>query len=108
VTAFDHADSIPPTLRFERRQVDRVPTDGHATALRVGGDCFGQIHDLRLVDYSVGGLAAICGDPIEPGTALSLGFANPGWLARRGVVRRCLPCGSGYRVAIQFELGLAA
>ena len=37
-----------------------------------------------------------------------MGCATAFYLAKRGVVLRCLPCGDGYRVAIQFESLLAA
>jgi hypothetical protein len=94
--------------RFERRQVDRWPAQGQATAFCLTGDSFGRIHDLSLLDYSHDGLAAISNAPIAPGTEMSMGFAAPGHLAKRCTVLRCEPCGEGYRIAVQFQMRMAA
>ena len=98
----------PAPLRFERRAHDRWPVQGVATAFRVAGERFGQMQALKMIDYSWEGLGASCPEPLEPGTILSLGFQAPGYVAKRGVVLRCLPCGDGYRVAIRFDSLLAA
>lgn len=95
-------------LRFERRQVDRWPQDAAATAFRLSGDRFGEMHDLRVLDYSHDGLGAISTSVIEPGTVVTIGFQNPGYLAKRGTVLRCTPCGEGYRIAVQFDARMAA
>ena len=101
-------EDAPAALRFERRQTDRWPMRTAATAFRIGGHDFGQSHDLKVLDYSYSGMGAISSSVIEPGTKVSLGFAAPGCLAKRGTVLRCTPCGEGYRVAIEFEARLAA
>ncbi len=95
-------------LKFERRRAERWPMDGAASAFRLTGDSFGLMHDLVVNDYSQGGVGVISESPIEPGTLISIGFQQPGVVARRGVVRRCQPCGKGYRVGVQFELRQAA
>ena len=95
-------------LRFDRRTSDRRLHEGLATALRLSGERFGELHALELVDSSDGGVGAVSDNPIEPGEVVSLGFADRGSLARRGIVRRCVPTGRGYFVGIQFQLGLAA
>ena len=95
-------------MPFERRWSPRWPVDGQATVLRVAGERFGETHELTLLNLSGGGLGARCDMPIEPGATVSVGFAQRDQLARRGTVTRCVPCGNGYEVAIQFELGLAA
>jgi hypothetical protein len=100
--------SIAGPLRFDRRLNDRWTVHGVATAFRVSGDRFGHMHELRLTDLSHEGLGALSDSVIEPGTTVTLGFSNPGYLARRGTVVRCLPCGEGYRVAVRFEHRLAA
>jgi hypothetical protein len=102
-----HEDT-PDTLRFERRTTDRWQTNCAATAFRLGGDSFGQMHDLKVVDCSQSGLGAFSDSVIEPGTAISIGFSAPGLIARRGTVLRCTPCGEGYRIAIEFESRMAA
>ncbi len=96
------------TLRFERRQHDRWPVAGVATACRLGGERFGEAQMLRMVDYSSEGLGAMSDRPLEPGAIVAVGFLAPGHTPKRGVVVRCLPCGDGYRVAIRFETRLAA
>lgn len=98
----------PPPLKFERRQVDRWQMHGSATAFRLAGPQFGQMYELSLQDYSHDGLGAVCSEAIEPGSLVSIGFQKPGYLARRGTVVRCLPCGDGYRLAIRFEQRMAA
>lgn len=101
-------DDAPPPLRFERRQSDRWPQEGAATAFELAGSAFGRMHTLRMRDFSHHGMAAVSDTVISPGTSVSVGFQSPGCLARRGVVLRCLPCGDGYEVAVCFEQRMAA
>jgi hypothetical protein len=98
----------PGPLRFERRQHDRWPCRGTATAYRVAGQRFGERHVLKLLDESYDGIGAVTARPLEPDTPVSVGFAALGHPAKSGVVLRCAPCGDGYRVAIRFESRLAA
>jgi hypothetical protein len=102
-----HEDA-PEPLRFERRQSDRWPIGGVATAFELAGEHFGRMHTLRPADYSHHGMGAIADDVIQPGSLVSIGFQEPGYTAKRGTVVRCLPCGDGYRVGIVFEQRLAA
>ncbi|MHC5114094.1 MAG: PilZ domain-containing protein [Planctomycetota bacterium] len=95
-------------FRFERRQCDRWTVDGLATAFVVGGERFGRTYRLRMQDCSDSGLGAVVDEPLAPGTAVSIDFQMPGYGSRRGIVARCLPCGDGYRLAIVFELRMAA
>ena len=95
-------------LRFERRAIDRWQLSGAATAFRLSGQGFGASHELCLVDCSDDGLGAISDSVIEPGTMVSIGFQSPGVVAKRGTVLRCVPCGHGYRVAIQYQARMAA
>ena len=95
-------------LRFERRQADRWSIDGVATAFELAGEHFGRTHTLRMLDYSDVGIGAVSDTVISPGTAVSIGFQSPGYIARRGTISRCIPCGEGYRTAILFEQRLAA
>lgn len=98
----------PEVFKFERRSSPRHEVEGVATAFCLDGERFGDVHDLTLVDYGAGGIAALCDRPLDPGTSISLGFADQRRLARRGVVKRCQPCGAGYRIGVQFLMGLAA
>ena len=98
------ATDLPPApLRFERRLCDRWPVEGVAVAFETGGDGFGSRHALRLIDESDGGLGVFADDPLSPGTAVTVSPSQPGHPLRHGVVKRCLPCGSGYRVGIVFR-----
>ncbi|MCI0364872.1 MAG: hypothetical protein L0Y44_08680 [Phycisphaerales bacterium] len=97
-----------PALRFERRSVDRWSVRAHATAFRIGGQCFGQYCHLGVVDYCDDGLGALSDEAIEPGALVSVSFQSPGYGSKRGTVLRCVPCGHGYRVAIQFAARMAA
>jgi hypothetical protein len=112
-TAAESSDVVfdpdaPEPLRFERRQADRWPLGGVATAFELAGDSFGRMHTLRTADYSHDGMGALTDDVIQPGSLVSIGFQEPGYTAKRGTVVRCLPCGDGYRVGIVFEHRLAA
>jgi hypothetical protein len=98
----------PPTLRFDRREFDRWPAEGAATAFELASGSFGRIHALRMRDFSDHGMAAVSDTVITPGTTVSIGFQAPGCLARRGVVLRCLPCGHGYEIAVGYDQRLAA
>lgn len=108
------SDATPHPLRdggpyrFERRQADRWNVEGTATAFCLSGEDFGRMHDLSLLDYSHDGMRAHSHGVIAPGSEISIGFQAPGYLARRGTVLRCEPCGNGYRLAIQFQARMAA
>lgn len=111
----DESQSERPTLKFERRTIDRWPAAGSATAVCVGGERFGESYELKLSDASLDGLGALCDSALEPGTMVSVGFHNSSMNAarfpggyRQAVVLRCLPCGTGYRVGLQFALRAAA
>jgi hypothetical protein len=105
-TLHDSEDRGP--FKFERRHSERWQMDTLATAFRVTGDSFGMMHDMQVLDYSHGGMSCTSEDWIEPGTEISIGFQQPGIIARRGIVRRCEPNGDGYRLAVQFLLRQAA
>lgn len=96
------------SLRFERREDDRWPINGIATVFRLGGPQFGKMSELRTLEYSASGLFAVSRDPIAVGSALSIGFSTPGYIAKRGTVIRCTSCSDGYRIAIAFDARLAA
>ncbi len=98
----------PEPLRFERREQDRWPLDGVATAFELGGAGFGHMYSLKMLDYSHGAMGANADEPLPPGAVVSVGFQTPGYAARRGHVVRCTPVGEGYRIAIAFEQRLAA
>ena len=92
----------------ERRQSDRWNTQGVATAFCVAGERFGEMYELHMLDISAEGMGATCDEPVPPGSLLSIGFEAPGYLAKRGEVLNCKPCGHGYRVAIRFSSLAAA
>ena len=100
-----HAQQAPARRpgRFMRRHFDRRTVDGVATIFELTGDRFGWMHTTTTVDYSDGGMSAISGDVIPPGTAVSVGFQSPDCTSRHGQVIRCMPCESGYRVAVAFQ-----
>jgi hypothetical protein len=108
--AHQYSQEIEPAgpLRFERRANDRWQANGSATAFRLSGTHFGTTHELSLMDCSDDGLGAISDTVIEPGTIVSVAFQAPGIMAKRGTVLRCLPCGNGYRIAIQYQARMAA
>ena len=106
--AMPHPSHEDGPYRFERRSLDRWASSGATTAFCLTGDAFGRMLDLTLQDYSHDGMAAHSREPIMPGTEVSVGFSAPGYLAKRGTVLRCEPCGDGYRVGIQFQARMAA
>ena len=98
-------------IPFDRRRIPRetVGSGGvRATAFELGGESFGRMHDLELIDHGAEGLGAFSETPISPGANISLGFDQPWMLARRGEVMWCAPCGRGYRVGVRIERRLAA
>lgn len=95
-------------IPFEQRCSERQSSSGRATGFELGGDTFGRIHELELIDYGSGGLGAFTQSPILPGTSISLGFEMPWLLAQRGEVAWCTPCGHGYRVGIRLLHRMAA
>ena len=100
-------DPLAP-LPFDRRRNERWPLEGSGRAVLLDSEHFGQHRELDLLDYSPGGIGAICSLPIHPGTIVSIDLAAPLHAFERGTVVRCFPCGNGYRVAIRFELRMAA
>jgi hypothetical protein len=95
-------------LKFERRQMDRWQVGGVATAFELAGDSFGRMHTLRMVDYSDEGFGATSPSMLTPGTSVSIGFQEPGYMAKRGTIIRCEPVGEGYRIGVVFERRMAA
>jgi len=103
----DEADLRP--IPFDRRRIERHSCGGgRATAFELGGETFGKMHDLELIDHGAEGIGAFSQTPISPGTIVSLGFDQPWLLARRGEVVWCTPCGRGYRVGLRLQMRLAA
>ena len=100
--------TAPAPLPFERRICDRWPSRGLVIAYGAAGEHFGRRYALRMLDASDDGIGVQSDRPLDPGTVVSIAFAAPGHPVRSGVVVRCLPCGDGYRVAIRFELRMAA
>jgi len=101
-------EEAPRVLRFEQRLDDRWPMEGAATLFRLGGERFGEMIGMRMIDFSLRGMGATSDTPVEPGAVVSVGFSSPGYPAKRGTVASCLPCGKGYRVGVMFESRLAA
>ena len=93
---------------MDRRQHDRWCLDCAATALCLGGDQFGRMHDLRTIDMGHGGMSAVGRDAIEPGTPVCLGFASQDQTARHGVVVASDARDGTQRLSIRFTGGLAA
>jgi len=92
----------------ERRESDRWNVQGIATAFCIAGERFGEMYELRMLDFSEEGMGSTCDRAIPPGSVVSIGFQAPGFLARRGEVVHVQPCGNGYRVAIRFDALAAA
>lgn len=93
---------------IERRENDRWNVHGIATAFCLAGERFGEMYELRMLDFSEEGMGATCDNAIPPGSVISIGFQAPGFLARRGEVLHVQPCGDGYRLAIRFDSLAAA
>ena len=87
----------------ERRRAERHRFESRATAFCLGGQHFGEIHALKTYDYSNCGFCALSRTPIEPGSAVTVGFEYQGFSAERGKVLRCEAFEVGYRVAVHFE-----
>lgn len=92
----------------ERREHDRWNVQGVATAFCLAGEHFGEMYELHMLDYSDHGLGATCDTAVPPGSVVSIGFQAPGYLAKRGEVIHCQPCGQGYRIAVRFDSLAAA
>ena len=105
-TARQEVDLSP--IPFDQRSTERNSSEGRAAAFELGGDGFGRIHELELIDYGSGGLGAFSQTPILPGTSISLGFEMSWLTAQRGEVVWCTPCGHGYRVGILLLHRMAA
>ena len=86
----------------ERRCAPREAMSGAATMFCLGAGHFGEIHPMRLLDYSYDGACLVGEEPIEPGSRITVGFESTRCLAGRGVVLRSESCDDGYHVAIRF------
>jgi hypothetical protein len=86
----------------ERRGAPREAVSGAATMFCLGARHFGEIHPMRLLDYSHDGACLVGEAPIEPGCRITIGFEPMQCLAGRGVVLRSEPCDDGYHVAVRF------
>jgi len=90
-------------LGVERRRSERRWIDGVATVFELNGAHFGQMHTLCQVDYSDGGMGAVCPQALPNGTSISVGFQSPQCSARFGNVIRCDRINEGYRLGILFQ-----
>lgn len=95
-------DPLAP-LHFERRAFERRPAIGTLESLRCDGLAPPVVVRLRLLDESAGGLAAISDSPFPPGARLRIRTCPVTGLWRDGVVIRCAPTGTGYRMALAYE-----
>jgi len=95
-------------LKFERRACERWSAIGQLEAVRCDGMGRSSLLRLDLVDESAGGLAAVTRVPMPPGSRLSVRSAPNSEHWRPGVVVRCCPSGSGYRIGVAYERRQAA
>jgi hypothetical protein len=73
---------------------------GLITAFGLLAEEFGAIHELVEVDGSSDRIVAESAEPLRKGMRVSLGFADRSRTARLGVIDRCEPAASGWRVSI--------
>jgi hypothetical protein len=100
-------DPLAP-IPFERRAHQRHEMMGELEAVRTDGLSFPATMRLKMIDESVGGVAARVDAPVPPGARLSVRTCPITGQWRHGVVVRCYPSGDGYRLGIAFERRRAA
>jgi len=103
----EERDPLAP-IRFERRRSERCPVIGTLESVRSDGLAPPIVIQLRLLDESSGGLAAVSDAPLAPGARLRIRTCPVTGVWRDGVVIRCVPNGAGYRVALAYERRRAA
>jgi hypothetical protein len=86
----------------DRRRAPRTAIECSATAFCLGRR-FGEIHELRTIDYSPCGISAEAHAQLEPGMIVSIGMSSPGCAAGCGHVVRCERAEHGYHVAVCFD-----
>jgi len=106
------ADAInadaPPPIPFEGRPVARASARQGATLFVLDASAFGMIHEVAVDTIDADGLIAACDEPLRIGAEVSIGFARPDQLARRGVVTACRPSDGGCQLTVRFLGRLAA
>ena len=112
VEADPEFDDVIP---MERRLDPRFVINGHVTAVRnsdLAGRKLSKICSLQLVNMSDSGLGAICQEPIEPGSSLTVFFPPHGpeqGFDAYGEVLRCRPRdGHGHELGVRFYTRAAA
>ncbi len=101
-------------LRFERRGCTRHPISGQVTSLQQPADPQdhqARICSLQLLNISDTGLGAICPEPVDPGTRISVFFpphAAEGGFDLFGTVVRCVHREAGHEIGIRFSQKHAA
>ena len=89
-------------FRIERRRNPRWQVPGTASLLMLGSN-LGTLVELDQLDGSpwwIGGSADV---PATVGTRVSVGFSDPTARPSQGVVMRCEPKGTRYRIAVRFD-----
>lgn len=83
---------------------------GTITAFGLLAEEFGAIHELVEIEASADRLVADSAAPLRRGMRVSLGFEDRSRTARLGVIERCEPADSGWRISIGLlgRPGLAA
>ncbi len=101
-------DDAPAPLQFDRRCSTRWQAIGPLEAVRTDGFASPTTFRINLVNESAGGLAANTNVPLAPGTQLRVRTSPNIDAWRNGVVVRCMPSGSGYRIALAYQVRRAA
>jgi hypothetical protein len=95
-------------LKISPRPVEGEVIDGVATLFRLGGERFGEMHELTDLLEHDGLLSGFSTQPIDVGALVTIGWEDSLRCACKGVVAFSMRTGEGWRFTIDLDSALAA
>jgi len=95
-------------LKIEPRPIEGLDIHGIATLFRLGGESFGQMHELTRLSEHEGRLTGHCTQQVEVGALVTIGWEDNSRCACRGVVCFSIRTAEGWRVTVELDSALAA
>lgn len=95
-------------LKIAPCPVEENVIPGVATLFRLGGERFGEMHELAQLQKRDGRLSGFSKETIDVGALVTIGWEDGDRCACRGVVAFVIRIGEGWRITIDLDSALAA
>lgn len=95
-------------LKITPHVIEGNEIPGIVTIFRLGGDSFGEMHELQNLREHEGRLSGWSEQPVETGALVTIGWEDSTRIACQGVVALSMRTANGWRVTIDLNSALAA